>query len=91
LARAISLRYRTGFFSQQAGLNSGAKEPQMNLRSWEETVCQIAIEANQQPNEAGQFKVLAAWRAKLKAEPTSLRSFQIDEIVREVRRRFANG
>lgn len=63
----------------------------MNLLSWEETVSRIAFEANQEPNESGQFKVLTAWRAKLKAEPTALRSFQIDEIVREARRRFSNG
>ena len=61
----------------------------MNLLSWEETVSQIALEASQEPNEAGQFKVLTAWRTKLKAAPIALRSFQIDEIVREVRRRFA--
>ena len=31
------------------------------------------------------------WRAKLEKEPTLLQPYQIDEIVREVRRRLVNG
>jgi hypothetical protein len=60
----------------------------MNLQTWETTIKQIADESNQQPKEAGKQKVLTAWRAKLEKEPTSLPPFQIDDIVREVRKRL---
>jgi hypothetical protein len=60
----------------------------MNLRSWEDTVKRIVDESNQQPQETGKQKVLFAWRAKLALDPTLLPSFQIDEIVREVRKRM---
>jgi hypothetical protein len=60
----------------------------MNLRDWEPTISQIVRETSHEPKESGQHKVLAAWRAKLKEEPTSLPVFQIDEIVREVRKRL---
>jgi len=60
----------------------------MNLRSWDETIKRIVDESNQQPQEAGKQKVLFGWRAKLALEPTFLPSFQIDEIVREVRKRI---
>jgi len=60
----------------------------MNLKTWDATIQQIADEANFKPNEASQHKVLTAWRSKLEKEPTFLPPFQIDEIVREVRRRL---
>jgi hypothetical protein len=60
----------------------------MNLKSWEVTINQIVDESNQQPQEAGKQKVLFAWRAKLAMEPTSLRPFQIDQIVRDVRKKL---
>jgi hypothetical protein len=60
----------------------------MNLHEWEPTISQIILETNHQPKESGQHKVLTAWRAKLEKEPTSLQPFQIDEIVREVRKRL---
>ncbi len=58
----------------------------MNLQTWNPTINQIAEESNQQPNEGGRYKVLLAWRARLAEAPTSLPLFQIDEIVREVRK-----
>jgi hypothetical protein len=58
----------------------------MNLRKWEPIIEQILVEMHQQPNESGKQKALTAWRAKLEKEPTSLQAFQIDSIVREVRR-----
>jgi hypothetical protein len=67
-----------------------AKELQMNLKSWDVTINQIADESNQQPQEAGKQKVLFAWRAKLAKEPTSLPPFQIDQIVREVRKKLVH-
>ncbi|MDZ4819194.1 MAG: DUF262 domain-containing protein [Planctomycetota bacterium] len=45
-------------------------------------------EANHEPKESGQHNVLVAWRAKLEKEPFSLPRFQIDRIVREVRKRL---
>jgi hypothetical protein len=60
----------------------------MNLKAWEATIQQIADESNHEPNEAGKYRILAAWRGKLEKEPSSLLPFQIDQIVREVRKRF---
>ena len=60
----------------------------MDLKDWDATIQQFADESNQQPTEAGKQKVLTAWRAKLGKEPTSLSQQQIDEIVREVRKRI---
>ena len=60
----------------------------MNLKDWEGTIKQIADESNHEPKEAGQHRILTAWRAKLEKEPTSLLPFQIDEIVREVRKKL---
>jgi hypothetical protein len=65
-----------------------AKEMQMDLKDWEVTINQIADESNQQPRESGKLKVLFAWRAKLALAPTSLPPFQIDQIVREVRKKL---
>jgi hypothetical protein len=60
----------------------------MNLKNWETTIKQIADESNREPKESGRHKVLTAWRAKLELEPTNLKPFQIDDIVREVRTRL---
>ncbi len=59
----------------------------MNLQVWEPTI-QMALDAFlSAPNEPGKQRVLKEWRAKLEREPHKLQAFQIDEIVREVRRR----
>ena len=60
----------------------------MNLKTWDATIQQIADESNHEPKEAGKHKVLTAWRSKLEKEPTSLPPFQIDDIMREARKRF---
>ncbi len=60
----------------------------MNLKAWEATIQQIADELSLVPKDTGQQRILTAWRAKLEKEPTSLLPFQIDEIVREVRKRL---
>jgi hypothetical protein len=60
----------------------------MNLHKWDVTINEIVDESNQLPQEAGKQKVLFAWRAKLATAPTSLPPFQIDAIVREVRKRI---
>jgi hypothetical protein len=63
----------------------------MNLKDREATIKQIADESNQEPREAGRQKLLTAWRAKLEKEPTLLKPYQIDDIVREVRTRLIAG
>jgi hypothetical protein len=60
----------------------------MNLKAWEATIQHIAGEFSFARGQFGKQKVLRAWRAKLGNEPTSLPSFQIDGIVREVRKRL---
>ena len=60
----------------------------MNLANWEATIQQIVDESNNEPKVLGKHRILTDWRAKLEKEPTSLRPFQIDEIVREVWKRL---
>jgi hypothetical protein len=60
----------------------------MNLKDWEATIQQIADDSNHEPKESGKQKILTAWRLKLEKEPTCLRPFQIDEIVRGVRKKL---
>ena len=57
----------------------------MNLQSWDATINQIAAETVQ---DGGKDKVLLAWRSKLENEPTSVPRYQIDAIMREVRKRL---
>jgi hypothetical protein len=59
----------------------------MNRTDREATIQQIADELSLAATEPGQQRILTAWRAKLGKEPTSLPSFQIDTIIREVRKR----
>jgi hypothetical protein len=65
----------------------------MALNEWEAYVRQIVDESNLEPKEAGKHRLLVGWRAKLEKQPPHLKLHQIDEIVREVRRRLeaANG
>jgi hypothetical protein len=58
------------------------------LEDWEATVEKIVNETTQAPKRSGKQKVLDDWRAKLEKEPNHLQAFQIDVIVREVRRRL---
>ena len=66
-----------------------AKEVQMDLKDWEETINQIVEEIKQEPPKCGKHKILNSWRIKLEKVPTSLLPFQIDEIVREVHKRIS--
>jgi len=61
----------------------------MRLRDWEATIQEIVDECND--TEKRSDTVLLKWRAKLEEEPTLLQPFQIDEIVREVRRRLGKA
>ena len=60
----------------------------MRLQEWEVTIQKITDECNQEQTRVD--RILAAWRAKLQKEPTLLKPFQIDQIVREVRQRLSN-
>lgn len=58
----------------------------MRLQDWEATIQTITHECNRDRDEAD--KVLMAWRLRLEKEPNLLQPYQIDEIVREARRRL---
>jgi len=60
----------------------------MILEEHETIVRQIVNESNHEPKEGGKTRLLMRWRAKLEKEPPHLGLHQIDEIVREVRRRL---
>ena len=60
----------------------------MRLEKWEGTIQEIVDECGYE--QKGADKILTAWRAKLQKEPTLLQPFQIDEIIREVRRRLSD-
>jgi hypothetical protein len=62
----------------------------MKFNLWDVTIQQMIDESNHEPNESGKHRVLMDWRIKLGKEPHSLQPFQIDEIVREFRRRLMN-
>ena len=61
----------------------------MRLEEWEVTIQEMIDECNHEQKRAD--RVLLKWRAKLEKEPTLLNPFQIDEIVRAVRRRLSNA
>ena len=61
----------------------------MRLQDWEATIQTNAAECNR--DLSGANKILMAWRVKLEKEPDLLQPFQIDEIVREARRRLVFG
>lgn len=61
----------------------------MRLEEWEATIQKIVDECDHERGRSD--RVLMEWRAKLEKEPTLLRPFQIDKIVREVRRRLSSN
>ena len=63
----------------------------MKLQDWELTIQQIIEASNNEPKESGKYKVLTEWRSKLAKTERPLQPFQIDEIVREVRKRLTNS
>ena len=60
----------------------------MRLQEWEVTIQKIIDECNHEQTRVD--TALSAWRAKLEKEPTLLRPYQIDEIMREVQQRLSN-
>ena len=61
----------------------------MRLKEWEATILKIIDDCNNEQQRPD--RVLMEWRVKLEKEPTLLKPFQIDEIVRAVRRRLSNA
>ena len=61
----------------------------MRLEEWESTILKITDDCNHEQQRPD--GILMEWRAKLEKEPTLLRPFQIDEIMREVRQRLSNA
>ncbi len=61
----------------------------MRLDEWEVTIQKIIDECKQEQKRPD--PVLLKWRGKLEKEPSLLQPFQIDEIVREVRRRLSRA
>ena len=60
----------------------------MDFKKWEVTIQKMIDESNLETKEPGKNRVLMEWRATLTQTPHLLQPFQIDEIVREVRRRL---
>jgi hypothetical protein len=58
----------------------------MRLQEWEGTIQKIVDECRHEQKRPD--RILTAWRAKLEKEPTLLQPQQIDEIIREVRKRL---
>jgi hypothetical protein len=58
----------------------------MRLDEWEGTIQNMIDECNHENQRVD--KVLLKWRATLEREPTRLMPFEVDAIVREVRRRL---
>ncbi|MHB8968894.1 MAG: hypothetical protein ACYC3X_02240 [Pirellulaceae bacterium] len=63
----------------------------MKLRDWEVTIQEMLEDSNHEQKESGKYRALTHWRAKLAQEPHLLQPYQIDEIVREVRKRLLSG
>ena len=61
----------------------------MRLQEWEVTIQEIVDECNHDQKERNENRILTKWRAKLEKEPTLLKPFQIDQIVRVVRQRLS--
>jgi hypothetical protein len=62
-----------------------ASQP-MRLKEWEVTIQKIIDECHHEPKAV--TRILMKWRAELEKGPSLLQPYQIDEIVREVRRRL---
>lgn len=58
----------------------------MRFDEWEVTIQKMINECKQEQKRPD--GVLAKWRATLAKEPSLLQPFQIDQIMREVRRRL---
>jgi len=60
----------------------------MRVEDWEVTIQKIVDECSHAQKKRGEVGIVMKWRAKLEKEPALLKPFQIDQIMREVRRRL---
>ena len=60
----------------------------MRLEDWEVTIQKMTDECNHEQTMPD--RVMKEWRVKLEKEPTLLKPFEIDQIVRAVRHRLGN-
>ena len=60
----------------------------MRLEDWAVTIQTMTDECNHEQTTPD--RVLKLWRVKLEKEPPLLQPFEIDQIVREVRRKLGN-
>ena len=63
----------------------------MRLDEWEVTIQKMIDECNHDQKERSEERIFKKWRVKLEQEPTLLKPFQIDVIVRAVRERLNNA
>lgn len=60
----------------------------MDVKKWEPLIQQVIDQSNLETNEPGKMRVMMEWRRTLAKSPHLLEPFQIDAIMREVRRRI---
>ena len=60
----------------------------MDVKKWEPLIQQVIDQSNLETNEPGKMRVVMEWRRTLAKSPHLLGLFQIDAIMREVRRRI---
>ena len=65
-----------------------SEEQAMDLKKWEPFIQQVIDQSNLEENEPGKMRVVMEWRRTLAKSPHLLELFQIDSIMREVRRRI---
>lgn len=64
------------------------EEHSMDVKKWEPLIQQVIDQSNLQANEPGKMRVMMEWRRTLAKSPHLLELFQIDSIMREVRRKI---
>ena len=78
---------RTHLAAAGDSLNS-PEEQSMNLRKMELSIHEMTEAFNLEPRESGKNLLLKEWRTSLAKEPHLLEPFQIDQIMREIRKRI---
>jgi hypothetical protein len=61
----------------------------MRLEEWEATIQKMIDECNQEQTSLN--RALMEWRVTLEKEPTLLKPFEIDQLVRTVRGRLSTA
>jgi len=63
----------------------------MRLEEREATIQKTIDECDHDQKERSEERIFKKWRVKLEQEPTLLKPFPIDEIVRAVKHRLSNA